>query len=72
MFRLRLATQTALLESEALDAVGRRSDAERLRVAVAVNADSMATWFTAVLSRLDDVLFDIRIEGQDHSARLFA
>jgi hypothetical protein len=25
-----------------------------------------------VLSRLDDVLFDIRIEGQDHSARLFA
>jgi len=67
---VRLAAQTALLESEALDALGRSSDAERLRVAIAVNADSMATWFTAVLSRLDDVLFDIRIEDQDHSARL--
>jgi LysR family transcriptional regulator, chromosome initiation inhibitor len=62
--------QTAMLESEALDAWGLRADAERLRVAIAVNADSMATWFTAVLSQLDDVLFDIRIEDQDHSARL--
>jgi LysR family transcriptional regulator, chromosome initiation inhibitor len=58
------------LESEALDELGRRSDAERLRVAIAVNADSMATWFTAVFSQLDDVLLDIRIEDQDHSARL--
>ena len=30
----------------------------------------MATWFTAVLGRLPEVLFDIRIEDQDHSARL--
>ncbi len=43
---------------------------ERTRVAIAVNADSMATWFTAVLPRLPEVLFDIRIEDQDHSARL--
>jgi LysR family transcriptional regulator (chromosome initiation inhibitor) len=66
---LRLAAQTALLESEALAEMGGGS-AERSRIAVAVNADSMATWFTAVFSRLDDVLFDIRIEDQDHSARL--
>ena len=37
---------------------------------MAVNADSMATWFTGVFETLDDVLFDIRIEDQDHSARL--
>jgi LysR family transcriptional regulator (chromosome initiation inhibitor) len=67
---VRLAAQTALLESEALDALGRRPDATRLRVAVAVNADSMATWFTDVFGALDGVLFDIRIEDQDHSARL--
>jgi hypothetical protein len=30
----------------------------------------MSTWFTAVLGQLPDVLFDIRIEDQDHSARL--
>jgi len=30
----------------------------------------MSTWFTTVLNRLPKVLFDIRIEDQDHSARL--
>ena len=30
----------------------------------------MATWFTGVFDALDDVLFDVRIEDQDHSARL--
>ena len=66
---LRLAAQTALLESEALADMGGGST-ERTRVAIAVNADSMSTWFTAVLGRLPEVLFDIRIEDQDHSARL--
>ncbi|GLE51074.1 LysR family transcriptional regulator ArgP [Mycobacterium montefiorense] len=66
---LRLAAQTALLEAEALAEMSGGSS-ERNRVAIAVNADSMATWFTAVLSRLSEVLFDIRIEDQDHSARL--
>ena len=67
---IRLAAQTAMLESEALDALGHRAGARRQRVAIAVNADSMSTWFTAVLGQLDEVLFDIRIEDQDHSARL--
>jgi LysR family transcriptional regulator, chromosome initiation inhibitor len=66
---LRLAAQTALLESEALADMGGGSS-ERTRVAIAVNADSMATWFTAVFGRLPEVLFDIRIEDQDHSTRL--
>jgi LysR family transcriptional regulator, chromosome initiation inhibitor len=66
---LRLAAQTAMLEAEALAETGGGS-AERTRVAIAVNADSMSTWFTAVLAELPDVLFDIRIEDQDHSARL--
>jgi hypothetical protein len=30
----------------------------------------VATWFTGVFDALDDVLFDIRIEDQDYSARL--
>jgi LysR family transcriptional regulator (chromosome initiation inhibitor) len=44
--------------------------ATQTRIALAVNADSMATWFTRVFDRLDGILFDIRIEDQDHSARL--
>lgn len=30
----------------------------------------MATWFNAVFDRLSGVLFDVRIEDQDHSAKL--
>jgi LysR family transcriptional regulator (chromosome initiation inhibitor) len=37
---------------------------------LAVNADSMSTWFTGVFAELEDVLLDIRIEDQDHSTRL--
>jgi LysR family transcriptional regulator, chromosome initiation inhibitor len=66
---LRLAAQTALLEAEALAEMGGGEGAAP-RIAVAVNADSMSTWFTGVFDALDDVLFDIRIEDQDHSARL--
>ena len=51
------------LESEALAETGGGS-AERTRIAIAVNADSMSTWFTAVLGQLPDVLVDIRIEDR--------
>jgi LysR family transcriptional regulator, chromosome initiation inhibitor len=66
---LRLAAQTALLEAEALSKMG-SGEGTLPRIAVAVNADSMATWFTRVFGVLNDVLFDIRIEDQDHSTRL--
>ncbi len=66
---LRLAAQTALLEAEALAEMG-GGEGTTARMALAVNADSMSTWFTGVFAALDDVLFDIRIEDQDHSARL--
>jgi len=67
---LRLAIQTAILESEALSQTRGGGSTNRSRVAIAVNADSMSTWFTGVFGQLPDVLLDIRIEDQDHSARL--
>lgn len=66
---LRLAAQTALLEAEVLGEMGEGPDG-RKRIALAVNADSMSTWFTGVFTLVPDVLFDIRIEDQDHSTRL--
>ncbi|MGV0790746.1 LysR family transcriptional regulator ArgP [Mycolicibacterium sp. XJ1819] len=66
---LRLAAQTTLLEAEAMAELAGGAPAAP-RITMAVNADSMATWFTEVFTELDDVLFDIRIEDQDHSARL--
>lgn len=68
---VRLAGQIALLEGEALAAT--TGGGGTLRVPVAVNADSLATWFLPVLGAIPDrggVSFDIHVEDQDHSAAL--
>ncbi|MQQ07694.1 ArgP/LysG family DNA-binding transcriptional regulator [Epibacterium sp. SM1979] len=38
------------------------------RIRVAVNADSLATWFIDAMAALDGVLFDLVLDDQDHSA----
>ena len=38
------------------------------RVRIAVNADSLATWFAGALADAGDLLFDLVIDDQDHSA----
>lgn len=62
----RLAQQLTLLEGEALAAlaVGRTP-----RIPIAVNADSLATWFLPAL-RSVGTSFDIHQEDQDHSVAL--
>lgn len=72
---VRLAGQIALFEGEALAALGSSGDQAEpsVRLSVAVNADSLATWFLPVLTHLPEHLvttFDIRHEDQDHSAEL--
>ena len=69
---VRLARQTALLYGEALGAV---MEAERARVdlPVAVNADSLATWFRPVLAevgRWDGVALSLQVEDQAFSTEL--
>lgn len=67
---VRVAAQMALLEAEAISQLSGGEQAGT-RIALAVNADSMATWFHGVFGNLgDEVLVDVRIEDQDHSARL--
>lgn len=71
---VRLARQLSLLESEALARLSDdAADPEGLRLPVAVNADSVATWFLAALARVPQqhvTTFDIRQEDQDHSIAL--
>jgi len=38
------------------------------RLRIAVNADSLATWFVPALAAVPDVLFELVIDDQDHSA----
>lgn len=68
----RYAGQVRLLESEALAGLASGGDAD-VRLAVAVNADSLATWFLPALAGLADeraARFEIHKEDQDHSATL--
>jgi len=66
---VRLAGQIATLQAEAEHEV--LGSGEVLRVAVAVNADSLSTWFPAALVGLPDtVVLEVHREDQDHSAQL--
>lgn len=38
------------------------------RLRIAVNADSLATWFIPALAAVRDLLFELEIDDQDHSA----
>jgi LysR family transcriptional regulator (chromosome initiation inhibitor) len=72
---VRLARQIALLEHDALVGVGidEEGGARRISVPLAVNADSMATWFLAPLARLSaghDIDFDLHRDDQNFTARL--
>lgn len=75
----RHAQQVALLEAQALAPFGlgtpgaRGAAAASLPLAVAVNADSLATWFVAALAqvqRIHQVSFELQVEDQDHSHEL--
>lgn len=70
---VRLARQVALLEHDALGGLGLDGDAPRARIPLAVNADSMATWFLPPLARLSaahDLDFDLHRDDQNFTARL--
>lgn len=71
---IRLARQTALLEHDALAELGADpAEAALVSVPLAVNADSLATWFLEPLGRLavrHPVVFDLHRDDQDFTAGL--
>lgn len=70
---VRLARQIALLQHDALSDLGVDGVHERVSIPLAVNADSMATWFLAPLARLAaarDIDFDLHRDDQNFTARL--
>jgi LysR family transcriptional regulator (chromosome initiation inhibitor) len=71
---VRLARQAALLEHDALAALGDGAEKAALtRVPLAVNADSLGTWFLEPLARLGrrhPVVFDLHRDDQDFTAAL--
>lgn len=70
---VRMARQIALLEHDALSALGLDAAGDRVSIPLAVNADSMATWFLAPLARLaevHDIDVDLHRDDQTFTARL--
>lgn len=71
---LRSLQQMRLLEAETLVGFGLQlHETPKATIAIAVNADSLATWFLDALADLHQqhgLLFDVRVEDQDHSTNL--
>ncbi|WP_425562762.1 LysR family transcriptional regulator ArgP [Microbacterium soli] len=73
---VRLARQVELLEHDVVAAFGlgdTGDGARRIRVPVAVNADSMATWFLAPIARIaarHPIDVDLHRDDQNYTARL--
>ncbi len=62
------ADNVALLEHALDDDLRALSPRPQTRIRVAVNADSLATWFVNAMAMLPDHLFDLVVDDQDFSA----
>ncbi|WP_424984525.1 LysR family transcriptional regulator ArgP [Microbulbifer sp. S227A] len=63
------AEDVALLEAQVSRELALESTAGPVRLRIAVNADSLATWLVPALSGVTGMLFDLVIDDQDHSAQ---
>lgn len=66
----RHAEDMQLLEQGLMADLGAGLAVDRPVVRIAVNADSLATWVLPALTAAPDLLFDLIIDDQDHSAGL--
>ena len=66
----RHADDLRLLEQSLRRDLGQDGRTDRPTVRIAVNADSLATWFLPALAAVPNLLFDLVIDDQDHSDAL--
>ncbi|TMV07852.1 LysR family transcriptional regulator ArgP [Ruegeria sediminis] len=62
------AEDIGLLEAQLSRDLALEQGAGPARLKIAVTADSLATWFIDAMAQAGDVLFDLLIDDQDHSA----
>ncbi|MFJ5970479.1 LysR family transcriptional regulator ArgP [Streptomyces sp. NPDC093060] len=67
---VRFARQLARLERDARGELGLSGAGEPTRVSVAVNADSLATWFLGALTRVEGLCYELHREDEAHTAAL--
>ena len=64
----RHAEDIGLLEAQLSRELSLEKDTGPTRVRIAVPADILSTWFIDAMAMVDDMLFDLVIDDQDHSA----
>ncbi len=62
------AEDIGLLSAALRQDLGLTPTAQRSRVRIAVNADSLATWFVSAMADTQGFLFELVVDDQDHSA----
>lgn len=62
------AEDVGLLETQLSRELALEGTAGPTRLRIAVNADSLATWFVPALASVRDLLFELETDDQDHSA----
>lgn len=62
------AEDVGLLEAQLSRDLSLDQTQGQARIRIAVNADSLATWFIRAMADTKDLLFDLVIDDQDHSA----
>lgn len=67
---VRFARQLARLELDARAELGMADSGEPAVLPIAVNADSLATWFLPALGRVPHACFELHREDQDHTTTL--
>jgi LysR family transcriptional regulator (chromosome initiation inhibitor) len=67
---VRFARQLAQLSSDAQAELGMTAPGEPTRLSIAVNADSLATWFLPALVGVPDVCFELHREDEGHTTQL--
>ncbi|WET80405.1 LysR family transcriptional regulator ArgP [Amycolatopsis sp. QT-25] len=70
---VRFGRQLALLEADTRAELGLTAGDEPVRLPIAVNADSLATWFLPALTRVpaaQKICFELHREDQDHTTTL--
>ncbi|MBQ0820030.1 MULTISPECIES: LysR family transcriptional regulator ArgP [Microvirga] len=61
--------QVALLEGSLRGSLpGLQAESRPVTLRIAVNADSLATWFISAMAKTDGYLFDLVLDDEDHSA----
>jgi LysR family transcriptional regulator, chromosome initiation inhibitor len=61
--------QVALLESSLHGSLpGLQAESRPVTLRIAVNADSLATWFISAMAKTEGYLFDLVLDDEDHSA----